>query len=122
MLTEGMNDYVGSCDESQHKKSPRQVKYGLLQPLEVPYAGWTSVSVDFITQLPESQGQTPIMVIVDCFTKMAHLIGLARNGSPKDAADTVLKEVWKLDGLPSEIVLDMDGKLSGEFSESFWKA
>jgi len=31
-LSEWINDYVGSCDECQHNKSPRHAKYGLLQP------------------------------------------------------------------------------------------
>ena len=37
-LTDWINDYVRSCDECQHNKSPRHTKYGLLRPLEVPYA------------------------------------------------------------------------------------
>jgi len=121
-LSKWINDYVRSCDECQHNKSPRHAKYGLLQPLEVPYAAWTSISVDFITQLPESQGQTQSMVVVDCFTKMAHFIGLATNATAKDVANTFRKEVWKLQGLPSEIVSDMDAKFSGEFWESLCKA
>jgi len=121
-LTEWINDYDRSCDECQHNKSRRHTKNGLLQPLEVPYAAWTSISVDFITQLPESQGQTKIMVVVDHFTKMAHFIGLATYATAKDVADTFLKEVWKLHGLPSEIVSDMDTKFSGEFWESLCKA
>jgi len=44
------------------------------------------------------------MVVVDRFTKIAHLIGLGTNATAKDVADTFLKEVWKLDGLLSEIV------------------
>ena len=55
-LADWINDYVRSCDECQHNKSPRHTKYGLLQPLEVPYTAWTSISVDIITQLPESHG------------------------------------------------------------------
>jgi len=31
-LTEWINDYVPSCDEYQHNKSPGHSKYGLLQP------------------------------------------------------------------------------------------
>ena len=120
-LSESINDYVRSCDECQHNKSPRQAKYGLLQPLEVPYTAWTSISVDFITQLPESQGQTQILVVVNSFTKMAHLIGLATNATAKDVANTFPMEVWKLDRLPSEIVSDMDGKFSGGFWESLCK-
>ena len=95
-LMDWINNYVRSCNECQHNKSPRHSRYARLQPLEVPYAAWTSISVDFITKLLESQGQTQIMVVVDRFTKMAHLIDLPRDATAKDIADTFLKEVWKL--------------------------
>jgi len=62
------------------------------------------------------------MVVVDRFTKMAHFIGLETKATAKDVANTFLKEVWKLDGLPSEIISDMDPKFSGEFWESLCKA
>jgi len=61
------------------------------------------------------------MVVVDRFTKMAHFIGLHENATAKDVADTFLREVWKLPGLPSEIISDMDAKFSGEFWESLCK-
>src|ERR1700760_92961 len=75
-LTDWINDYVRSCDECQHNKSLRHAKYGLLKPLEVPKAAWTSISTNCITQLLESQGYTEILVVVDRFTKIAHFIGL----------------------------------------------
>jgi len=62
------------------------------------------------------------MVVVDRFTKMAHFIGLVTNATAKDVADTFLKEVWKLQELPSKIVSDMDLNFSGEFWKSFCKA
>jgi len=109
-LTKWINDYVRSCDECQHNKSPQHAQWGLLQPLETPYAAWNSISTDFITQLPESQGYTQIMVVVDRFTKMTHFIGLPTNATAKDVANVFLREVWKLHGLPTEIISDMDAK------------
>ena len=114
-LTNWINDYVRSFDECQHNKSPRHARFGLLQPLLVPFAAWTSISIDFITQLPESQGRTQIMVVVDRFTKIAHFIGLEQNATAKDVANVFLQEVWKLHGLPTEIISDMDANFSGEF-------
>ena len=114
-LEDWIRDYVRSCDECQHSKSPRHAKYGLLQPVEVPYAAWTSISTDFITQQPESQGKTQIMVVVDRFTKMAYFIGLHEKATVKDIADTFLPEVWKLHGLPTKIMSDMDARFSSEF-------
>jgi len=120
-LADWIRDYVRSCNEFQHSKSPRHAKYGLIQPLEVPYAGWSSISTNFITQLPESQGKTQIMVVVDQFTKMSHFIGLHENVTAKDVGDTFLGEVWKLHGLPTEIISDMDAKFAGDFWESLRK-
>jgi len=110
------------CDECQYIKSLRHAKYGLLQPSEVPYAAWTSISVDFTTQLPESQGRTQMTVVVDRVTKMTHFMVLATNATLKDVADTFLKEVWKLHRLPSKIRSDMEAKFWGEFWESLCKA
>ena len=62
------------------------------------------------------------MVVVDLFTKMANFIGLETNATARDVADTFLKLVWKLHGLPSEMISDMDAKFSGKFWESLCKS
>jgi len=120
-LADWIKDYLRSRDECQHSKSPPHAKYGLLQPLEVPYAAWTSISTDFITQLPESQGKPKIMVVVDMFTNMAHFIGFHENVTAKDVADTFLREVRKLHRLATEIISDMDANLSSELWASLFK-
>ena len=53
---------------------------------------------------------------------MAHCIGLATDATAKDVADTFLREVWRLHGLPSEIISDIDVKFFGEFWESLCKS
>ena len=53
---------------------------------------------------------------------MAHFIGLVEKATAKDVADTFLREVWKLHGLPTEIISDMDAEFSGEFWESLCKS
>ena len=121
-LTNWINDNVRSCDEGQHNKSPRHARFGLLQPLQVPFAAWTSISTDLITQLPESEGGTQIMVVVDRFTKMAPFIGLEQNATAEDMANVFLRAVGKLHGLPTEIISDMDAKFSDEFWESLCKS
>ena len=62
------------------------------------------------------------MVVVDRFTKMALFIALEQNATAKDVADVFLREVWKLHGLPTKIIPDMDSKFSGEFWESLCKS
>ena len=101
--------------------APRHARFGLLHPLQVPFAAWASTSVDFITHLPESAGYIQIMVVVNRFTKMAHFIGLEERATARDVADVFHKEVWKHHGLPTEIISDMDAKFAAECRESLGK-
>jgi len=61
------------------------------------------------------------MVVVDRFTKMAYFIRLQENATAKEVAEAFLIEVWKLHGLRSEIISDMDAKFAGEFLQSLCK-
>ena len=116
-MEEWINEYIRTCDHCQRFKSKRHAKYGLLQPLEVFYAPWKSISVDFIVALPASQNHHQIMVVVDRFSKMAHFVPLHENATTSDVAKAFLKEVWKHHGLPEDIVSDRDSKWTG----NFWK-
>jgi hypothetical protein len=74
----------------------RHKRYGLLQPLDIPYRPWTSMSMDFVTALPESDGYTQIWVIVDHLTKMAHFIPLRTGeGSDEGSSESPVKDLAK---------------------------
>ena len=45
------------------------------------------------------------MVVIDCFTKMAHFIALEENATAKAVANVFLGEVWKLHGLHRNYLL-----------------
>src|SRR5258708_14433205 len=62
----------------------------------------------FIVVLPESDGNTKIWVIVDRFSKMAHFIPLPAVNKTEDMAKIFLNQIWKVHGLPDDIVLDRD--------------
>ena len=47
------------------------------------------------------------MVVVDHFTKMAQFIGIEQDAMAEEVVNVFLREVWKLNGLPKEIVPDM---------------
>jgi len=73
-INERIMDFVRSCPECQHNKASRHQPYGLSLPLELVYTPWQSIAMDFITELPLSEGCDQLWVIVDRFTKMAHFI------------------------------------------------
>ena len=110
--------YVQSCRPCQEDKARRHRQYGLLSPLELPYAPWTSISMDFITGLPVSDEADEIWVVVDRFTKMAHFLPLKTGKkTAADLARTFAKEVWRIHGLPADIISDRDSR----FTSSTWQ-
>jgi hypothetical protein len=61
-----------TCDICSRSKVPRHHLYGLLCPLPIPKKTWSSISMDFITDLPSSKAFDSIFVVVDRLTEMAH--------------------------------------------------
>jgi len=106
--------YCSECDICQRTKAPRHAKHGLLHPLELACKPWTHVSTDFITDLPESEGATIILVVVDRFIKMAHFIPIKKKDSPT-VAQAYLENVWKYHGFPEDVVSDRDSTFTGSF-------
>ena len=74
--------------------------------------------MDFIVALPPSpSGNDAIMVMVDRFTKMAHFSPIKTTADAPDVARVFLRDVYRLHGLPSDIVSDRDKV----FTSSFWR-
>jgi len=115
-MNERIIDFVRSCLECQQNKASWHPPYGLPSTLELLYAPWQSIAMDFITELPISEQCDELWVIIDRFTKMAHFIPL-RKKTAADLAVTFIKEVWKHHGLPTDIVSDRDSR----FTSDIWK-
>jgi len=63
--------------------------------------------MDFITELPLSEGCDQLWVVIDRFTKMAHFLPLGKEKKMvADLAVIFAREVWKHHGLPIDIVSD----------------
>jgi hypothetical protein len=69
-----VKEFVGSCDVCARTKNPHHHPHGLLKPLLIPTSPWSSISVDFITNLPLFNSYDSILVVVDRLTKMVHFI------------------------------------------------
>jgi hypothetical protein len=92
-MKETIREYVNECDDYQRNKSRRHKRFELLQPLEVVYASWVSISMDFIIELSESEENTQVWVVVDRFTKMVHFIPLVTRVTAAELAQTFLREI-----------------------------
>ena len=65
-----------------------------------------SVSMDFITDLPMSDGVDSILVVVDHLSKMAHFLSCSKDITADQTASLFLKHVVCLHSLPDDIVSD----------------
>ncbi len=90
----------------------------MLQPLRVPHHPWSDISLDFVTGLPTSEGNTTILTAVDRFSKMAHLIPLLQLPSTKETAEVKLHNVFRIHGFPRNILSDR----GPQFVARFWTA
>lgn len=100
--------YVRNCAVYQKNKNDLAAKPGLLQPLHVPNGVWEYIGMKFIEGLPPSGGKHCILVIVDRLSKNAHFISLSHPYTAIDVAQAYLDNIFKLHGLPKDIVSDRD--------------
>ena len=119
-MAKAIEDHVHSCEDCQKNKASRHKRHGTLHPLELSYAPWDAISMDFITQLPKSDGCSTVWVIVDRFTKIAHFVPL-KDGqkTAEGCAKLLLENIWKLHGLPSSIISDTDFVFTSKFWAEF---
>ena len=96
---------------------PRRPQAGLLHPLPLPHRPWSHISLDFVTGLPTSKGHTVVLTIVDRFSKLAHFIPLAKLPSARETAELALHHVFRLHGLPTDVVSDW----GPQFTSVFWR-
>ncbi|MBW0573809.1 hypothetical protein O181_113524, partial [Austropuccinia psidii MF-1] len=115
-MTQFIKDYVSSCQQCSRNKNTHHKKFGFLQPLPIPNGPWICLSMDFITQLPQSNSFDSILVIVDRFSKMMVFIPTMSSITSLDLAHLFIKNICSKHGLPLSIVSDR-GSL---FVSSFW--
>jgi Integrase zinc binding domain/RNase H-like domain found in reverse transcriptase len=89
-----INHYVESCDICARSKTSRHKPYSSLQPLPIPDKPWSSIAMDFIVELPESNGYQTILTVVDRLTKMAHFIPATYEINAKETARISNLPLW----------------------------
>lgn len=120
MLTD-TTKYVQECTNCNTSKSLRQLPAGLLTPLPTPQRPWSHIAIDFITDLPNSQGHTTILTIVDRFSKACRLIPLPKLPTALETAELLCNQVFRFYGLPEDIVSDWGPQFTSRVWTAFFK-
>lgn len=71
--------------------------------------------MDFIDELPKSNGKTTIFVVVDRLSKFAHFIPISHPYTAATIAQVFFENIFKLHGMPQSVVCDTDPTFTGLF-------
>ena len=109
--------FVNTCDVCQKTKPRWHGPVGLLRPIPIPSQPFEVISMDFIPELPTSNGYDNILVIVDKLTKYAILIPTTTSITEDETAKLFFKHVILKFGIPRQVISDRDTRWRGDF----WK-
>ena len=117
-MKKDLKKHIRECDTYRRVKTETCKPAGLLQPLPIPVRPWLDISINFVEGLPKSQQKDVILVVVDRFSKYVHFIPLAYPYISSRVAALYMQFFFKLHGMPSSIVSDIDPI----FTSHFWTA
>ena len=85
-MSKDVRDFTDAYNGCGRNKSWRIKRRGFLKPLLILDRIWSEISIDFITDLPELEGYTNIVVVTDRLSK-----GIVTNGLDDLEANIVAK-------------------------------
>lgn len=110
-------EWCKSCDICQKTKFTNFNKFGYLIPNPIPSRPYQSVSMDFIVNLPWSNGFNAIFVVVDRLSKRASFIPCTTGITAEEFAELFVRHIICKFGLPDSIITDRDPR----WTSDFWK-
>jgi len=117
-----VQQFCSSCTICKRSKAPRHKPYGFLKQLPIPERPWNSISMDFIEHLPDSDGNTAILVIVDRLSKQGIFIPTVDEITAQDLANLFVLHVFSKHGVPSHVTCDRGSEFISHFFRSLGKA
>lgn len=100
--------FIKQCIDCLQTKYVPQKPTGLLQPTPQPSRPWEDLALDFVTGLPNYQGATVIMTIVDRFSKGPHFGTLSTHFMAHMVVQLFINLVCKLHGFPRSLISNRD--------------
>ena len=134
-LYRDVKEYVKRCEICIRNKSSTSVSQGLLHPLPIPQLRWATISIDFISGIPETKQSkqeltqlnnnnivyNSVMVVVDKLSKYAIFIPTTTQVTALQVSKLYMQYVFAYFGMPSMIISDRDPKFLSDFWRSLMK-
>jgi hypothetical protein len=116
-MSRDIKHYISTYDICQEAKPRCHAPIGLLQPISIPSQPFKVVSMDFIPELPLSNGFNNILIIVDKLTKYTIFIPTTTTITEVGTVELFFHHIISKFGIPRQVITDRDIRWRGEF----WK-
>ena len=100
------------CQKSKADRHSRQTK---LIPMPITKRPLGEIAMDFITELPETEGFNTILVVTDWFTKVQNYIPAKTTWTAEDVADSSINYIWKIYSLSRHITSERGPQFVSKF-------
>ena len=101
-----ITQYTQTCHVCLRGKTPHHKPHGLLKPLPIGKQLWSSISMDHIVELLDSNGYNAILVVVCHLMKQAIFIPCHGTDSTSDFARMFIHHVFSKHSLLADIISD----------------
>ena len=119
-IRESVRQFLRNCDVCGRTTVWREAKAGFLRSSPIPERIGSDLSIDFITDLPPSQGCTNIMVITDRLSKDTFLFG-AKSMKSEECARIFIDRYYRYHGFPQYLTSDRGSDWTSHFWKTFCK-
>lgn len=116
-LRNSVRQFIRNCDVCGRTTVWREAKAGFLRPLPIPERIGTELTIDFVTDLPASDGCTNIMVLTDRLSKDIFMFG-TDSMAAENCAKVFIDRYYRYFGFPRYLTSDR----GSDWLSHFWKA
>lgn len=116
LLPKITKEVIRNCASCRENSIMRHKPWGLAQPVTSPSVPFHTVSIDFVTGLPTSEGCDAFMTVTDKYTKTLMIVPCKTTDGARETAERFFSTVYRYHGLPSSIISDRDTR----FTSTFW--
>ena len=109
-----------TCATCQTTKICPPVKVPL-QPNQIPQGIWETITMDFITDLPVSNGYDSILTVVDRHSKATILSPCHKTITAEQTSQLLLNNIWKCTGFPKAIISDCRPQFAAQVTQELWR-
>ncbi len=116
-----VSQFINGCSVCAVTTTPFQLPQDKLLSLPIPRTPWSQIGVDFVTDLPNSDSNTCILVAVDRFSKACKLLPLKGLPTAFEMAELLFHHVFRNFGILEDIVSDRGPQFTSRVWKSFFK-